>query len=98
MRSARDSDPDPNRAGGLARPPLQDRVRRPFPCGDVPATPSRPPRVFAKSDARVSPLVPASAGGPALSRQPKLLIAKGTRREPDSTHTPLPRLLTVTRT
>ncbi len=73
MRSARDGSPDVNPPSSSARRPVQKRIRPRPPSGIVPATPSRTPGAFSKSDARVSPLFPAPAGAPSLSRQPKLL-------------------------
>ncbi len=73
MGSARESSPEANRSSGSTRPPLPLRVRRLPASGIVPATPSRLPRVFPKSEAKLSPLVLAPAGAPPPSRQPKLL-------------------------
>lgn len=73
MGALRDSLPDRNRATGSLRPLSPDRMQSLRPSGVVPATPSQPPRVFSESQAKVSPLIPAPAGAPALSRQPKLL-------------------------
>ncbi len=70
MGSAKDSAPDLDRAGGLARPPLQNRARPLPPSGIVL---SLPPGVSSKADAKISPLIPARAGASPLSRQPKLL-------------------------
>ena len=73
MGSARDGSPEANRTIGLAHRALQDRVQ-PLPLsGIVPPTPSRPPGVFSKSDAELSPLVSVSIGVSPLSRQPKLV-------------------------
>ncbi len=73
MGAVRDRFPDRNRATGSLRPPSPDRIQPLPPSGIVPATPSRPPGVFSKSDAKVSPLVLAPAGALSLSRQPNLL-------------------------
>ncbi len=73
MGAVRDSLPDRNRATGSLRPLSPDRMQSLRPSGVVPATPSQPPRVFSESEAKVSPLIPALAGAPPLSRQPKLL-------------------------
>ncbi len=73
MGAVRDSPPDRNRATGSLRPLSPDRMQSLRPSGVVPATLSQPPRVFSESEAKVSPLIPAPTGAPALSRQPKLL-------------------------
>ena len=73
MGAARDSSPDPNRAGGLARLPLSNRMR-PLPTfGIVPAAPPRPPTALWCSDARVSPPIPARFEVRPLAHQPNLL-------------------------
>ena len=73
MGAARDSSPDPNRAGGSVRPTPLIQMRTLPIFGIVPAPPPRSPNASRRSDARVSPLLSDPAAFRLFGYQPKLL-------------------------